>query len=599
MNIREHTVEYEGLTWPRIVHPIFRDLTLAKHWREHPYNQVKLKHDPGEYMMRAATALLSPPDLIVSPYTEEHFHDWCTEDFVCTWGSGACSKSNDFGLVAVLDWITDPLTTLTMMASTTIDMLLLRSFESCTRYFRILKKSKLIEIPGKESHVRTAICMDEDDVDGVVSLKAGIKGVAVRKGTMEDAKQNLAGSHTPYSRLCLDEASVMPDAAFEARHNLSIGCKNFKLVALCNPESFTDLCCRHSVPIDGWASVNPETSFEWRSRWGKVRRHDGLRSPGIKDPDKYPHLLKQAEIDRILTENGGNMDAPAFWSQIRGWPPPQGSEQTVLTTRLLDQWAMKSPILWGPNAPTTRIAGLDPAFTSGGDSAVLQPATVGFEAVTNRLVIAFEPEIVIPLRASEARPIVYQVVDFVLDWANDQQFDLTYLGVDESGTQRLGDMIEVENISRGGPSKSLCRVNFGASASTFPVSTRDLTESRKVYRNQVTELYYALREYGSFGQIRAMPETAADQCCRRRVLLKHPKALEEKVKMKARIKRSPDQADALVCAVAVAKWVLRLSPGATQTVMRGTASKAGGFSRELLAMYDLDRADRTYKNSMI
>lgn len=600
MNIQSGDfVSYAGYDWPRQVHPIMRDLVLAKHWRFAPYNQAKLEHDPGEYMMRAAKALFTSQEFTISPYTEEHFHDWCTEDFIICWGHAASEKSNSAGLIAVLDWLTDPLETLTLVASTTLDMLQLRTFESVTRYYRLLRKNPKFLIPGKESKVRTAIIMDSDDTDATVSLKAGIKGVAVRAGTVEDAKASLQGAHTTFSRLILDELSAMRDAAMEARHNLSIGCKNFKLLGLCNPESFLDLACRHSVPIDGWASVNPEESHFWRTQWGIVRRHDGLKSPGLTEPEKYPYLLKQVEMDRIVAENHGNTDSPAFWTMVRAWPSPQGSEQTILSSRLIEQWDMKRQVIWGQsNASPILIAGLDPTFTSGGDNAVFQPAEVGIEAVTGKMVIAFHPEIVIPLLASKPRPIVYQVVDFVLDWADDHMFDLRYLGVDESGTQRLGDMIEVESIAHGGPSVQVCRVNYGAIASSFPVSARNKTEARKMYRNQVTELYYAVQEYGSFGQIRSLPDVAADQFCRRRVQPRTPKALEEKAKMKARIKRSPDQADALACCVAVAKWVLRLMPGATRLDPHGgdVARSPGAFSLKTLRMYDLDAEAVSYKN---
>ena len=66
--------------------------------------------------------------------------------------------------------------------------------------------------------------------------------------TEEQAKANLQGGHLPYVRLVVDEASQVRAAAFGARHNLSIGTRDFKFVGMCNPDDLGDIACRHSVP---------------------------------------------------------------------------------------------------------------------------------------------------------------------------------------------------------------------------------------------------------------------------------------------------------------------------------------------------------------
>jgi len=592
-----------GLEWPHDFHDAFIDLVLAKHWREEPYKSGNLL-PPEEHLLRAATELISDEHFRVSRWTEEHAYDFTHSKFCIVLGAAASSKSNDIGLFTLLDWITDPTKTLAILASTSAGMLQLRSFESVVRYFRLLKTHPKFLIPGKESKTQVAILnADDEDVNTpAATVKASIKGVAVHAGTMEEARANLQGAHMPYTRLILDELSAMKEAAMDARYNLSIGCKDFKFIGLCNPESRFDLACRHAEPLDGWESIDPETATYWHSKYGDVRRHNGFQSPGLKDPVRFPFLIKQAEIDAIVKESGGSTDTPACWTMLKGFPPPHGMEQTILTEAMMVQYGMRNKVTWGQGVQEPfRIAGLDPAFTSGGDQAILQSALVGYEAMTGLLVVAFEPEHIIPIKASSMRPDVYQVVDYVLDWAEEVGFDLQYLGVDESGTQRVGDILEVEAIQRWRKPATVCRVSFGSMASEFAVSLRKDTPARKEYSNQVTELWYSMAEFGQHNQIRGLNDKAALEFCQRRVLPKRPRMIETKRDMKKRIKHSPDRADACACALAVVRWILQTVPGATRLSPSGnlTAAVPGTFKLETLRMFDIDASARSYQNSSI
>lgn len=67
------------------------DLLCWKKWREYPFNQVKYAAD--ECFLKAATALLTPDQFVISRWTEEHAHDWTYEDFIITWGCASSSKA--------------------------------------------------------------------------------------------------------------------------------------------------------------------------------------------------------------------------------------------------------------------------------------------------------------------------------------------------------------------------------------------------------------------------------------------------------------------------------------------------------------------------
>jgi len=544
-----------GLDWPISYHDIFIDMVCAKKWREKPYCLASLD-DPGTHLLRAARALLSPKDFTISRWTEEHAEDWTTTNFCITWGSAACSKSNDYGLFAVLDWATDPTETVTLMGSTDIQALQRRSYESVIRYFQLLKRNPHFLFPGKESRTTKAIVNveSEGDEDGPLStVKASIRGVAVNDGG------SLQGAHLSYVRLILDELSEMKPHGMNARANLSIGCRDFKCFGLCNPTSLWDEGARYSVPLDGWASVTADTEV-WPTRWGRVRHHNGFKSPAIVEPDgaaKYPYLINQEQIDRRLKEEDGNADARDIWVFVRGFPPRSGIDDTVLTPELIHTHKMQDPVVWLTDKEKLEYcAGLDPAFTTNGDDCIMKVGAVGISADRIRT-FAFVDTVRIPIDASSSRPATYQVVDGARVVLEKYNISVNLLAVDDSGTQSVADVIATE-IGPG-----VQRVNNAQSATDDPLSPTDPTPASKKYMDRGTELWIRLALLGRQGALRGLTDRAANEFCIRRLVMagKH-KRLERKVEFKARLKghRSPDDGDASALCVFAGRGLVGSSP---------------------------------------
>ena len=293
-----------------------------------------------------------------------------TNDFIVT------HNSNDMGLLTLIDWMVDPQETVAILASTSLQMLKLRSYESVLRYFHYIKHFSQFEMPGKLRKTDNAIILDEDDELGVATDKASIRGVAVAEGTEQEARTKLTGAHLPYVRLILDELSQMRPAAMRVRTNLSIGAKDFKLVGLCNPDSFTDLAAQYSKPIlpGGFAAIDPETTHEWRSPYGKIRRHDGLRSPAILYPEKkLTFLLTKEKLDDIRKDVGGNEDDPEFWTMVRGFPPAQGKKQTLLSMAEVLRSGSTEDVTW-MGAPSVTVLGCDPRSPKAGTGPSCRPS---------------------------------------------------------------------------------------------------------------------------------------------------------------------------------------------------------------------------------
>lgn len=560
-----------GLDWPEGTSDVYIDLVCAKKWSEEPYKSASLDH-PADHLLRACSSLFSSTEFCISPWTQQHAVDWTTENFCITWGGASCSKSNDYGCFAIMDWITDPLLTVTLMASTTREMLKMRSYESVVRYFNILKRNPYFIIPGKESRTSCAILNEQDEEAGA-TVKASVRGVAVNDGG------SIQGAHLPYVRLILDEMALMRQETFDARTNLSIGAKSFKFFGLANPESLFDLSARASVPLGGWASVD-EFTEEWRTRYGKVRHHNSFQSPAIVDPEgeiKYPYLASRKQIDVILAEENGNEDAPKVWTMIKGFPPPQGVERTVLNESDLAAYDAMLPAVWAAGSDPIRIASLDAAFTHEGDGCVLQFADVGRIAPGLPAIVGVE-KVYLTIEASSKRPVTAQIVDQVREKLQAHGVPVARLAVDDSGTQGVADAIEMA-IGMG-----VTRYNYSHKPSdNLTIGGRDKYSDR--YADKVTELWTMMGEFVRSRQIRTLDPDAAKYFTSRRLTRRKATAktcLESKKEFKKRTGgRSPDEADAWAMLVGLARDVLGFNPGKVPdrfTVPGNAPSPLPGFN---------------------
>jgi len=569
-----------GLDWPEECHDIFIDLLCAKKWREPHFRQGNLM-PPEEHLLRACRALFTPAELSISPWTEEHAYDWTHETFCITWGAASTSKSNDTGCFSVLDWITDPLETVTIMASTSIPMLKMRSYESVLRYFNVLKRNPHFAVPGKVSRTTTAIMNDNDDDSLDSTDKASVRGVAVKDGSEDEARSRLQGAHLPYVRLILDEMAQMRRAAVNARVNLSIGARDFRFFGLANPDSFNDLSAEFAEPINGWGSVSVDSS-SWRTVYGAVRHHDGMKSPAITVPGgdkKWPYLIKQSDIDRVIAEAHGNKDDKQVWTMVRGFPASQMVLGAPLTWELVRSLHMTDTTIVrrvGPEDDRDRIcvAGLDPAFTSGGDSCILQCAEV-VRLREGTVVVYLADTVYIPVEASSKMPVTYQIANAVYREMQTRGIPFENLAVDDSGTQSVADVLSVEfQVS------TIMRCNSSNKATEFPVSKSQTRMNVEAYSNLGTELWMLVVNYGLQGQLRGLSNVAAGQFCGRIVesVGAGKRRVEAKKDYKQRNKGgSPDEGDAVALACYAARQRSGMMPGDTRIESARTNFVPGMF----------------------
>lgn len=609
-----------GIDFPAEMPSALIELKCWKHWREPEYAAGNIV-DPWECFWRAVYTLVPREDFVRHRWSEEHVYDWTTEKFVITWGCASSGKSNDYGLLSVLDWMTDPADTVTILASTTLSMLKIRSYESVIRYFKKIQRYAPYKMPGKIRKTDSSIILDDADDSVDATDKASIRGVPVAEGTEEEARSKLQGAHLPYVRLVLDELSQMRSAAMAVRTNLAVGAVDFKLIGLCNIDSFNDLAGRHSVPVKegGFAALDPDLDEVWRSQYGKVRRHDGLRSPAILEPHRreLKFLLTRQVLDELVQQAGGNMDDRQIWTMIRAWPPAQGKKQTLLSMAEVVQNRAMEGITWR-NGPSIKLVGIDPAFSEDGNQPVMQPLEIGYD-VDGLLRFYFPPPRFAKIDASSKTPVLQQlgeqVVEFLANYLNPNPAMAIdpkvrsaalaslgqYVGVDDSATQSLADYLK---IAYDIPVR---RFSANTKASEMRLATTDVQPACERVYNQGTELWAATAAFVRAGQIRGLPGKAVDQLTTRPVDPdKRPLRLVSK---KAKVddggtgKNSPDDMDAVGFAVGVARFYLNLTAGSATIPLRFVdeaqfrPEHARHDSAALARKYDLDAT--AYQHGMI
>jgi len=558
-----------GLDWPTNVPDHQKHLLCARFHKLEPYAS-SMVGNPEDHMARAVEMLFDPSDFKMNDWAAKIMWAWCHYDMITIMGPAAANKSHSCALLALLDWIVLPRHTSTFFASTTKAALERRSWNSVLQFFQLLRKRGG---PGVISKSRTAI-INEDDArqDGHkgYDVKSGLFGIAVLAGTLQDALSNIIGVHQPYFpaagadgfgecggvRMFADEAQAIRQAFIDARFNLMMGTPDFRIVLLGNPMSFEDPLGELAKPIGGWEAVTIEDD-QWETQAGGVNIHfDGERSPALADPIGFPFLINQSQMNRVLLANLGNRSATDYLTMCRGWISQESDINVVLPRSMLSKFQMEEQPIWEGEFEV--VAGLDPAFSAGGDRAVLQIAYVGF-VKEGGLIIGFGPTHYLVILGDSDTPVSYQVSEQVRQLGMGYGLHPKNLACDETGTQRISDVIEMEWDT------GILRKAFNARASDLPVSIYNDKPCKEYYHNCVTELWYTLQQFGQFGQIRALPKQAAKEFAMRRIDPdKRPRRLESKVDMKKRLKHSPDTADACALCLAVARERIGVNPGSSR-----------------------------------
>lgn len=394
------------------------------------------------------------------------------------------------------------------------------------------------------------------EVDGHPSYSAN--GVIVhncKRGGTYVGLGSYIGIHNKIVMLIGDECQLMPAVYVDAISNLS-KCPKFICIAMGNPigiDNGLGKVCEPSSIVGGWDGGIDQTggTKTWPTRFkdGICVQLVGTDSPNFSvprgTPYPFPTLLKPEDIEKDVAFYG--TDSWNYLAMDEGRMPRGIGVRRVITRQLcLKNGAMEEP-LWR-NEQRTRIGALDAAYSAtGGDRSVFVELDfgAGFDLDGKDVQLIFIRDIVVvPVTNDEDETPEDQIANRVMEECIQRGITPENFFFDSTGKGTL--MASFARLW----SNMVNPVEFGGKASERQVSNEINQISREYYFNFVSELWYSMRYVIEAKQLRGMTEEALSEFIGREWGYQNRRIqVEPKEKMKLKLGRSPDIADAIVTAL--------------------------------------------------
>lgn len=500
------------------------------------------------YFWRIADLLWNRDDLpehmfLKHPWAEQIIRECIDNKYLAIGGAASSGKSHTLAGYGIITWLAKPRDTLVLMTSTTLREARKRIWGSVI--------SLLSVIEGAPINIRDSIgSANYIDENGQTFDRAGLSLIAAEKSRTREAIGKFIGLKQKHVLLIGDELGELSEAIQGAAlANLS---KNprFEFKGLSNPASRFDAFGIWSTPKDGWESITPDVDDCWTTKWGgKYIRLDGERSPNVAAGyTVYPFLptIEKIEEDKALLGETSR----AYMRMVRAvFFDSDEAEGIYGEAEILKAGAMKKTEFTGP---TNLIAGVDPAFTNGGDRTIMYTMRVG-QFKDGQYGAQFEEFYHLnDDSTNKAVPRTYQIVHQIRDKCKALGIKPENVAVDSTGAGS-----PFCDVLAGEWSDQFLRVQFGGKASDRRVSMNSRLTGEELYTNRVSELWFVGKEFLRTQQLRGISDVLAKEMCIRRYELVKSGTLRVKVEPKAELKQrmgqSPDIADAAFIALDLAR----------------------------------------------
>lgn len=513
-------------------------------------------HDTRYNAMYNAFRILWPAKVPTYNYWMERiFREHCdndTEIFTVSSGGG-CGKSYTAAYLASIFFLANPLKRTVIVTSTTVESLKSRIYGYIQAALTDIKHIHIPLLFKTSPPPSIAYPNSEGKADG----RHGIFGIAAKQGSDDKAIQDIIGRHPDDGILViLDEAPDMPVGITTSLPNLKKGLRGkFQAIALGNARDVNDLHGALSTPEVGWDNLDPHKTFRWRTTQphGICLYLNPYDSPAIHETDpKKKKLLSEFLIteDKLIeAERAEGKDSDAFWRFTMGFWRSRLVSKTLVTEAFLKDYDPQRRAEFSGKYPLVMCAGLDPAFSTGGDKCMLRLAVLG-HTTSGLVALDFRDTSLmfpIPILANAGKSAELQIADRVLEVLRAYGIPIHHLCVDASGQGRgLADVILLRSGSPQPPIK-IYSARHGA-------KHKDVFDIRVM---NSYELWFAGRDFISNRQIFGLDALTYNQLHTRQVIEKNGKRfLESKSEYKKRMTlisdllgRSPDEADAAMLCI--------------------------------------------------
>ena len=386
--------------------------------------------------------------------------------------------------------------------------------------------------------------------------RAGLTLIAAEKSRTREAVGKFIGIKQKRVILIGDELSELSEAILQS--GLSNLSKNpyFQMIGMSNPASRFDAFGVWAEPREGWDMVDVMRDDEWETKWGgKYIRLDGERSPNILAGETiYPFIQTQEMIDETKALLGET--SRGYMRMVRAIFFDSDETEGIYSEAELVRLGAFSKAEFV--RPPTKVAGLDPSFTNGGDRTALVTAFVG---LTKTGQYAFQVDKTYYIEEDsrlKSVPRTYQIVQKVADILDKEGVEPYHLAVDSTAAGNpFCDVLEGEWKT------GVIRVQFGGVPSDKRVSRHSRMRAKDLYTNRATELWFFGKELLRSHQLYGIPNSAVSELVSRNFTTTKSSGalkstLEPKSMSKSRLGKSPDLADAIFLAMSVGRERLGL-----------------------------------------
>jgi hypothetical protein len=452
-------------------------------------------------------------------------------------GNAASGKTHSAAFYGFLWFLADPMNSILVLTSTSAKMVRRRIWPIISSIHLQVRDQF-----GDCGHIidsKTCILAERGND------KNAIFAMAIGEGETNKAAANIQGMHAKRIMIVLDEATDVEEAILVAKENLKKACDDYTELYIGNAKSRLDPLGRAMTPKKGWNSISVEHE-EWETEQGYCLHFDGFKSPNVAAKKTiYPYLYS---YENYLIDISKDTNTLEFWMYTRGFPPPDTVSNTILSEPLIERCKARDKHTF--ISKRKNIAALDPGF--GGDDCVLQFAVEG-DIETDlgefRTGIELSERIKIEFDVTNKTPKDLQIAARVIDECRKRNVAPRDFGCDATGTGRGVFAIIYQDWSA-----EIRKVEFGGAPSDLPSSEEDPRPASECYDRRVTELWYTIKAFVCSGQLCGLDDEVIRELCSREFTYKARKiSLETKEDFKARLRHSPDRADALAVLCAVSR----------------------------------------------
>tara|TARA_B100000131_G_scaffold323266_1_gene381179 strand:+ start:3128 stop:4921 length:1794 start_codon:yes stop_codon:yes gene_type:complete len=486
---------------------------------------------------------LPEPLMVRHPWAEEMIRAVIRNKYVSIGGAASSGKSHTMAAWGIISWLSAPRDTLVLLTSTTLREARKRIWGSVI--------SMLSAIDGAPIKIRDSIgnaaYINEQ---GNLVERAGLSLIAAEKSKTREAVGKFIGIKQKRCIVVADELSELSEAILQAGlTNLSKN-PSFQMIGMSNPNSRFDAFGVWSEPKHGWESVDTNTDEKWDTKWGgQYLRFDAEKSPNVLAGETiYPWLPTISKLDEDKALLG--QESRGYMRMVRAVFFDSDETEGIYNEAEIARSGAMSSVDW--EGTPTNIAGLDPAFTNGGDRTILYTGRVGYNKSGQYVCELGEALHLNDDATNSSVPRTYQIVRQVKEACEKRKIQAQDVAVDATGAGA-----PFCDVLAGEWSDQFLRVSFGGKASDRRVSANSKMVGQELYVNRVSELWFVGKEFVRTKQLFGISNELAQEITGRFYDMVKGATLRMKIESKpdykSRFGRSPDLADAAFLCIDLAR----------------------------------------------